>query len=496
MGSTNKAIPKTALLSVSDKVGIVPFARFLQKHGVKIIATGGTAKILKENGVKVRSVSSLTRFPEIFGGRVKSIHPNIAGGILGQRDRDKQEAKTNKILWIDMVVCNLYPFQKIAESPGSTLSKKIENIDIGGPTMIRAAAKNNKWVTVIIDPKDYKSIQSSIKGGGINESERLALAGKAFNHCASYDRAVSTELQDSTVHLRYGENPHQKAFVLNDKHGSLGLPQAKQLQGKEMSYNNFLDGEAALLCLHEFKEPSCVIVKHGSPCGIGSAKTSKLAFVNALKVDPLSAFGGVIAMNKKCDVATAKELNKIFFEIIIAPSFDSGALSVFAKKKNLRVLSMVKYKPKERLGKEIAGGWVVQDTDLSKMDVSTLKTVTKKTPTKPELATLDLAWKAVKHAKSNAIVVAHNKKIISISGGQTSRVDAVKYALTKVKVPSGAVLASDAFFPFRDSIDLMGKHKIKSIIQPGGSIKDSEVIDACNEHKISMIFTGTRVFKH
>ena len=496
MGSTNKAIPKTALLSVSDKVGIVPFARFLQKHGVKIIATGGTAKKLKENGVKARSVSSLTRFPEIFGGRVKSIHPNIAGGILGQRDVDKQEAKTNKILWIDMVVCNLYPFQKIAESPGSTLSKKIENIDIGGPTMIRAAAKNNKWVTVIIDPKDYKSIQSSIKGGGINESERLALAGKAFNHCASYDRAVSTELQDSTVHLRYGENPHQKAFVLNDKHGSLGLPQAKQLQGKEMSYNNFLDGEAALLCLHEFKEPSCVIVKHGSPCGIGSAKTSKLAFVNALKVDPLSAFGGVIAMNKKCDVATAKELNKIFFEIIIAPSFDSGALSVFAKKKNLRVLSMVKYKPKERLGKEIAGGWVVQDTDLSKMDVSTLKTVTKKTPTKPELATLDLAWKAVKHAKSNAIVVAHNKKIISISGGQTSRVDAVKYALTKVKVPSGAVLASDAFFPFRDSIDLMGKHKIKSIIQPGGSIKDSEVIDACNEHKISMIFTGTRVFKH
>ena len=496
MGSTNKAIPKTALLSVSDKVGIVPFARFLQKHGVKIIATGGTAKKLKENGVKVRSVSSLTRFPEIFGGRVKSIHPNIAGGILGQRDRDKQEAKTNKILWIDMVVCNLYPFQKIAESPGSTLSEKIENIDIGGPTMIRAAAKNNKWVTVIIDPKDYKSIQSSIKGGGINESERLALAGKAFNHCASYDRAVSTELQDSTVHLRYGENPHQKAFVLNDKHGSLGLPQAKQLQGKEMSYNNFLDGEAALLCLHEFKEPSCVVVKHGSPCGIGSAKTSKLAFVNALKVDPLSAFGGVIAMNKKCDVATAKELNKIFFEIIIAPSFDSGALSVFAKKKNLRVLSMVKYKPKERLGKEIAGGWVVQDTDLSKMDVSTLKTVTKKTPTKPELATLDLAWKAVKHAKSNAIVVAHNKKIISISGGQTSRVDAVKYALTKVQVPSGAVLASDAFFPFRDSIDLMGKHKIKSIIQPGGSIKDSEVIDACNEHKISMIFTGTRVFKH
>ena len=496
MSSTNKVVPKTALLSVSDKTGIVPFAQFLQERGVKIIATGGTAKKLRENGIKVRSVSSLTRFPEIFGGRVKSIHPNIAGGILGQRDRDKQEAKTNKILWIDMVVCNLYPFQKIAENSGSTLSEKIENIDIGGPTMIRAAAKNNKWVTVIVDPKDYKSIQNSIRGGGINEDERLALAGKAFNHCASYDHTISTELQGSAVHLRYGEDPHQKAFIFNEKHNSVGLPQSKQLQGKEMSYNNYLDAEAALLCLHEFEEPSCVIVKHGSPCGIGSAKTSKLAFVNALKVDPLSAFGGVVAINKKCGVATAKELNRVFFEIIIAPSFDSGALSIFAKKKNLRVLSMVKYKPKNRLGKEVAGGWVVQDTDLSKINVSTLKTVTKKTPTKSELATLDLAWKVVKHAKSNAIVVAHNKKIISISGGQTSRVDAVKYALTKVKVPSGAVLASDAFFPFRDSIDLMGKHKIKSIIQPGGSIKDSEVIGACNEHKISMIFTGTRVFKH
>ena len=496
MGSTNKVVPKTALLSVSDKTGIVPFAQFLQERGVKIIATGGTAKKLRENGIKVRSVSSLTRFPEIFGGRVKSIHPNIAGGILGQRDRDKDEAKTNKILWIDMVVCNLYPFQNIAKNPTSTLSEKIENIDIGGPTMIRAAAKNNKWVTIIIDPTDYKSIQNSIKGGGINENNRLVLAGKAFHHCASYDRAISTELQGSAVHLRYGENPHQKALVLNEKYPSCGLPQAKQIQGKEMSYNNFLDGEAALLCLHEFKEPSCVIVKHGSPCGIGSAKTSKKAFVNALKVDPLSAFGGVIAINKRCDVSTAKELNKIFFEIIVAPSFDSGALSIFAKKKNLRVLSLGKYKPKKSLGKEIAGGWVVQDTDLSKINISNLKTVTKKTPTKSELLTLDLAWKAVKHAKSNAIVVAHNKKIISISGGQTSRVDAVKYALTKAKVPPGAVLASDAFFPFRDSVDLMGKHKIKSIIQPGGSIKDGEVIEACNEHKISMVFTGTRVFKH
>ena len=491
-----KIKPKTALLSVSDKKGLVPFARFLESQKIKLIATGGTARALKESGIKVSSISSLTKFPEIFGGRVKSMHPKIAGGILGQRDIHKKEAKTNKIRWIDLVVCNLYPFGVVAKNPKASLEEKIENIDVGGPTMIRSAAKNNKWVSVVVDPKDYKNIQKSISGGGTSEKDRLRLAGKAFDHCASYDRAISTELEEAALHLRYGENPHQKAFVLKEKHKSFGLPQAKQIQGKEMSYNNFLDGEAALLCLYEFKEPSCVIVKHGSPCGLGSGKTPKAAFLNALKVDPLSAFGGVVAMNKKCDLLTAKELNGGFLEIVVAPSFDSKALSLFSKKKNLRVLSLGKYKPKKSFGKEIAGGWVIQETDLSKIDVSSLKTVTKKPPTKAQLSTLALAWKAVKHAKSNAIVVAHNKKIISISGGQTSRVDAVRYALTKTRVPAGAVLASDAFFPFRDSVDLMAKYKIKSIIQPGGSIKDKEVIGACDKYGISMVFTGTRVFKH
>lgn len=491
-----KIKPKTALLSVSDKKGLVPFARFLESQKIKLIATGGTARALKESGIKVSSISSLTKFPEIFGGRVKSMHPKIAGGILGQRDIHKKEAKTNKIRWIDLVVCNLYPFGVVAKNPKASLEEKIENIDVGGPTMIRSAAKNNKWVSVVVDPKDYKNIQKSISGGGTSEKDRLRLAGKAFDHCASYDRAISTELEEAALHLRYGENPHQKAFVLKEKHKSFGLPQAKQIQGKEMSYNNFLDGEAALLCLYEFKEPSCVIVKHGSPCGLGSGKTPKAAFLNALKVDPLSAFGGVVAMNKKCDLSTAKELNGGFFEIVVAPSFDSEALALFSKKKNLRVLSLGKYKPKKSFGKEIAGGWVIQETDLSKIDVSSLKTVTKKPPTKAQLSTLALAWKTVKHAKSNAIVVAHNKKIISISGGQTSRVDAVRYALTKTRVPAGAVLASDAFFPFRDSVDLMAKYKIKSIIQPGGSIKDKEVIGACDKHGISMVFTGTRVFKH
>ncbi len=493
---SKKIVPKTALLSVSDKSGIVSFGKFLKKKKIKIISTGGTAKILKNAGVPVVSVSSITGFPEIFDGRVKSMHPKIAGGILGQRDVHKKEAKTNKIRWVDLVVCNLYPFEAVTKNPRASLEEKIENIDIGGPTMIRSAAKNNKWVSVVVDPKDYKNIQKSISSGGVGEKDRLRLAGKAFDYCASYDRAISTELEESALHLRYGENPHQKAFVLKEKHRSFGLPQAKQIQGKEMSYNNFLDGEAALLCLHEFKEPSCVVVKHGSPCGLGSGKTPEAAFLSALKVDPLSAFGGVVAMNKRCDFSTAKELNKIFFEIVIAPSFDSEALSLFSKKKNLRVLSLGKYKPKKNFGKEIAGGWAIQETDLSKISASKLKTVTKKAPTKAQLSALVLAWKAVKHTKSNAVVVAYNKKIISISGGQTSRVDAVRYALTKTKVPAGAVLASDAFFPFRDSVDLMAKYKIKSIIQPGGSIKDKEVIGACDKHGISMVFTGIRAFKH
>ena len=491
-----KIKPKTALLSVSNKKGLIPFAKFLVKQNIKLIATGGTAKALRVAGVRVSSISSLTGFPEIFGGRVKSMHPKIAGGILGQRDSDKEEAKKNKIGWIDLVVCNLYPFEAVAENPNSSLEEKIENIDVGGPTMIRSAAKNNRWVSVVVDPKDYKNIKKSISGGGVSEKDRLKFAGKAFDHCASYDRAISVELEGSSIHLRYGENPHQKAFVLKDGHSSLGLPQAKQLQGKEMSYNNFLDGEAALLCLYEFKDPSCVIVKHGSPCGVGSGKTPRAAFLNALATDPLSAFGGVVVINKKCDFSTAKELNKTFFEIIVAPSFAPEALALFSKKKNLRVLSLSGYKPKKAFGREISGGWVVQETDLSKLKTGRLKTVTKKAPTKTQLSTLALAWKVVKHTKSNAIVVAHNKKIISISGGQTSRVDAVRYALTKTKIPSGAVLASDAFFPFRDSVDLMGKHKISSIIQPGGSIKDREVIAACNEHKMSMVFTSFRVFKH
>jgi len=499
---SKKIIPKTAFLSVSDKSGLVPFARFLKNKKVKIIATGGTVKALKRAGIPAVSIASITGFPEIFGGRVKSIHPKIAGGILGERDIHNDEAKKNGIEWIDLVVCNLYPFKRVAKTLGASLKEKIENIDVGGPTMIRSAAKNNKWVSVVVDPGDYGVLKKAISAGGVDERMRLSLASKAFNYCANYDLAIATELENlletgsGAISLRYGENPHQKAFVIKEARGSAGVPQAKQLQGKELSYNNFLDSEAALLCLHEFKGSSCVIVKHGSPCGIGFGETTKTAFLGALRVDPLSAFGGVVAINKGCDLATAKELNKVFFEVVIAPAFDGGALAFFSKKKNLRILLLKKHKPRRVVVRDISGGRIAQETDLSTLKMGGLKTATRRKPTKTQLSALELAWCAVKHTKSNAIVVAYNKKIISISGGQTSRVSAVKDALNKTRVPGGCVLASDAFFPFRDSIDLMAKYKIKSIIQPGGSIKDKEVIAACDEHGISMVFTGTRVFKH
>ncbi len=496
-----KVLPKTALISVSNKTGILTFAKSLQKSGVQIFATGGTASVLKKGGVRVSKVSSLSRFPEIFGGRVKTLSPYISGGILGQRDKDRAEARDNKITWIDLVVCNLYPFSDVAKNPSSTMGDKIENIDIGGPTMIRAAAKNFKWVGVVVSPKDYRSVARTISGGGLTEKKRFDLAKKAFGHCAEYDQTIFETLSGKLVEdvsLRYGENPHQKAFVVRaDTGSSIGVPQAKQLQGKELSYNNFLDGDAALQCLSEFeKSPACVIVKHNSPCGVGMGKNINEAFSMALNVDSLSAFGGVVALNRKCSVDLAEKINKIFFEIIIAPSFDAGSLKVFSKKKSLRVLSLKKYSSPSFSIKTIGGGSLGQERDDSKLFKKHLTTPTKKKLTQNQTSTGLFAWKVVKHTKSNAIVVAKNNKIISISGGQTSRVDATKIAFEKTKIPKGCVVASDAFFPFKDSIETMAKYEIKAIIQPGGSIRDSEVIESCNKNRIAMAFTGFRVFKH
>ncbi len=497
---TKKIFPKTVLFSVSDKRGLVPFAKFLERNGTRIIASGGTASVLKKNNIKVKKVSSITRFPEVFGGRVKTISPYISGGILGQRDLDKEEAKKNDILWIDMVVCNLYPFEKVAKDPKSSLEDKIENIDIGGPTMIRAAAKNYKWVSVVVDVKDFSSIKKELLKGGISEKLRFELSKKAFGHCADYDAnvfsALSKNSSESKTLLRYGENPHQEAFVVSGGE-SKGLPQAQQIQGKALSYNNYLDGDAALLCLSEFKkDPACVIVKHNSPCGVGVGSNIDSAYEKSLAVDSLSAFGGVVALNKRCTVSLANKLHKVFFEIIIAPSFDKAALSVFSKKKNLRILKLSKYRPSTFSIKTISGGSLGQENDMSSLRTKKLVFPTKKRPSAAQVSSLLLAWKVVKHTKSNAIVVAKNNKIISISGGQTSRVDATNIAFEKARIPRGCVVASDAFFPFKDSIELMARFGVACIIQPGGSIRDGEIIESCNKNKISMAFTGYRVFKH
>ncbi len=498
---TKKVLPKTALISVSNKSGVVAFAKLLQKSGVKIFATGGTALALKRAGIRASKVSSISRFPEIFGGRVKTLSPYISGGILGQRDRDKTEAKKNNITWIDLVVCNLYPFSDVAKNTNSTMDEKTENIDIGGPTMIRAAAKNFKWVSVVVSPKDYRSVGAAISSGGLTEKRRFSLAKKAFGHCAEYDQAIFETLSEKAPEhdsLRYGENPHQQAFVVKEETpSSFGVPQAKQHQGKALSYNNFLDGDAALQCLSEFKKsPACVIVKHGSPCGVGVGKNVSEAFFRALKVDSLSAFGGVVATNRRCTVDLAKKLDKVFFEIIVAPSFDAGSLKIFSRKKNLRVLSLKKYLSPEFSIKTIGGGSLGQERDDSNLLKEHLIVPTKKKMTPNQLSTCLFAWKVVKHTKSNAIVVAKNNKIISISGGQTSRVDATKIAFEKTKIPKGCVVASDAFFPFKDSIEKMAQYKVAAVIQPGGSIRDCGVVDSCNKNKIAMAFTGFRVFKH
>ena len=367
--------------------------------------------------------------------------------------------------------------------------------------MIRAAAKNFKWVSVVVSPKDYRSVGAAISSGGLTEKRRFNLAKKAFGHCAEYDQTIFETLSEKTPEhdsLRYGENPHQQAFVVKgDMPSSFGIPQAKQHQGKALSYNNYLDGDAALQCLSEFKKsPACVIVKHNSPCGVGLGKDVGEAFSRALNVDSLSAFGGVVAMNRKCTVDLAKKIDKIFFEIIIAPSFDVGSLKIFSKKKNLRVLSLKKYLSPKFLIKTIGGGSLGQERDDSRLLEKHLITQTKKKLTPNQLSTGLFAWKVVKHTKSNAIVVAKNKKIISISGGQTSRVDATKIAFEKTKIPKGCIVASDAFFPFKDSIEKMARYNIAAIIQPGGSIRDKEVVESCDKNKIAMAFTGFRVFKH
>ena len=502
-----------ALISVFDKQGLEPFAKALHENGVEILSTGGTARALREAGIPVIDVSEYTQFPEIMDGRVKTINPLVEGGILGLRDQHGEEAEANGIKWIDLVVCNLYPFAKTVSRPDVTIARALENIDIGGPTMIRSAAKNTGWVGVIVDPSDYNTVVSELTDqNGLTFETRHILSAKAFGHTAQYDTLIHNYLKDEPLsddysitfnkfyELRYGENPHQKAaaYRLPIATGNNVLT-AKIHQGKKLSYNNIMDADGALACLTEFTEPACVVVKHANPCGVATGTDITEIYERAFNADAQSAFGGIIALNRTCTAAVAEAIAKVFVEIVLAPDFEPAALEILTRKKNLRVLELGQIPGQNpRLTyRYIGGGLLVQDADIKTISSDDLVVVTKTKPSETEIETMLFGWKVLKHVKSNAILVAKGNTTAGIGAGQVSRVDAVDIAIRKSGARArAAVLASDAFFPFRDSIDKIAPSGIKAIIQPGGSIRDKEVIEACNEHGIAMVFTGSRCFKH
>lgn len=512
MNNSNLKINR-ALISVSNKNGIVELAKLLQDKNIEILSTGGTAHHLRKNGITVVNVSDYTGFPEIMEGRIKTINPKIEGGILGLRDKHSSEAVEHGIKWIDLVVCNLYPFSETISKSATSFEDALENIDIGGPTMIRSAAKNIDWCTVVVDSNDYSMVMNElINNRGISYELRKNLSAKAFGHCAKYDSIIfnylnSTFLPDDITlsfekyyDLRYGENPHQQASaykvpLLSDQ----SILNAVILQGKKLSYNNFMDSDAALACLREFDTPTCVVVKHGNPCGVSSGKDITRVFKKAFNADSKSAFGGIIALNHTCTKEIAEFVSKIFMEIIIAPDFEQSALKTLSGKKNLRVLQLgdVKHRVNNLEYHFINGGVLVQDSDISKLDPKQLDFVTKQKPSAKQMDDMLFAWKVLKHVKSNAIITVKNNTTLGIGTGQVSRIDSVEIAIRKSGTEiKRSILASDAFFPFRDSIDLIADTGIKAIIQPGGSIRDQEVIEACDEHNIAMVFTGQRCFKH
>ena len=502
-----------ALLSVYDKTGIVELAESLNQHGVEIISTGGTAKILGDAGLKVTSISVYTGFPEIMDGRIKTINPLVEGGILGLRDKHADEARANDIKWIDLVVCNLYPFSTVISQDDCSLMNAMDNVDIGGPTMIRSAAKNVGWVTVVVDPRDYLSIINELdEFVKISYETRKQLSEKAFGHTAQYDTIIHNYLKDDKLSnnlsltynkrsaMRYGENPHQSAAsyqLPNDR--SKNILNATIHQGKQLSYNNIMDADAALACLKEFDQTACVVVKHANPCGVAIGDELIDVYTRAFSADRLSAFGGIVALNRVCSVAVAEAISSVFVEIVLAPSFEDGALSVLSKKKNLRVLEVGEITERENKleVRNIDGGVLVQDVDTSVLTLDELKTVTEAAPSDSEMKVMLFGWKVLKHVKSNAILLVKDNETIGIGAGQVSRVDAVNIALKKSgERLNNSILCSDAFFPFRDSIDKIANTGIRVVIQPGGSIRDQEVIAACNEHDIAMVFTGRRCFKH
>jgi phosphoribosylaminoimidazolecarboxamide formyltransferase/IMP cyclohydrolase len=511
-----------ALISVSDKTGVVDFARRLSAAGLEILSTGGTAKALAAAGVPVREVSDFTGAPEILDGRVKTLHPRVHGGILGRpTPAHRAEMQQAGLVPIDVVVVNLYPFRETV-ARGAPFDEVIENIDIGGPAMIRSAAKNHERVAVLVDPADYAVVLEEIdRDGEVSAATRFRLARKAFAHTAAYDGAIASHLGrlaapdapladfPESLHvsgtlaraLRYGENPHQKAafYALSGGPGGPSLARAEVLQGKELSYNNLLDLDAALRLCAEFAAPAAAIIKHNNPCGVATAATLVEAYRRARETDPVSAYGGIVAVNRPVDGELARELSETFLECVIAPSYEPEALSALAAKKNLRLLAGAV--APEAAGaveiRSVAGGFLVQDRDRATAAAADAKVVSKRAPTPDEIADLDFAWRVCKHVKSNAIVFAAGGRTLGIGAGQMSRVDSVRIAVSKARAPlAGSVVASDAFFPFADGVEEAAKAGARAVIQPGGSVRDAEAVAAADEHGMVMVLTGERHFRH
>jgi phosphoribosylaminoimidazolecarboxamide formyltransferase / IMP cyclohydrolase len=514
---------RRAILSVTDKTGLVDFARQLANFGVELISTGGTAKLLRDSGIAVQEISEFTGFPEMLDGRVKTLHPKVHGGILHRRENPAHAAAVAEhgIQPIDMVVVNLYAFEKTAAKPGVAFEELIENIDIGGPSMIRSAAKNFHDVAVVTSPSDYAAIAEEMArlNGALSRETKWLLAQKAFATTAAYDSAIASTLErvptsedfrgfstegfpktlrlsfTKTLDLRYGENPHQKAAMYSDGSG-VGVANARQIQGKELSYNNIVDLQAAWDLAQEFDEPVCAIIKHTNPCGTATGKTLAEAYKRALECDPVSAFGGVIGVNRPIDADAAEEMHKLFLEVIAAPGFDEEARARFATKKNLRLVE-VKAAPQKWTLKNVSEGILVQDVDLRPLQDVDLKVVTQRAPTAEETRALLFAWKVCKHVKSNAIVYAREGQTVGVGAGQMSRVDSAKIGAMKAQLPlHGTVAASDAFFPFPDGVEEIAKAGATAIIQPGGSQRDPEVIAAADRLGLAMLFTGVRHFRH
>ena len=516
-----------AILSVTDKTGLVEFARKLSAMQVELISTGGTAKLLRDSGIAVKDISELTGFPEMLDGRVKTLHPKVHGGILHVRKNEKHEAAVDKhgIQPIDMVVVNLYAFEKTAAKPGVEFEDVIENIDIGGPSMVRSAAKNFQDVAIVSSPADYEAIAKEMQSnnGSLSLKTKWHLAQRAFATTAAYDSAIASTLErigapetdggefelgkesgfpetlrltfHKALDLRYGENPHQKAALYSDGSGT-GIANGKPLQGKELSYNNIVDLQAAWDLAQEFEQPVCAIIKHTNPCGTAVGATLAEAYKRALECDPVSAFGGVIGMNRPVDRETATEMAKLFVEAIAAEKFDPAAREVFAAKKNLRLVEVA---PKEQkwVLKNVSGGVLLQDNDMRPLTDADLKVVSERKPTEQEMRDLLFAWKVCKHVKSNAILYARNGQTTGVGAGQMSRVDSAKIGAMKAVLPlKGTVVASDAYFPFSDGLEVVASNGATAVIQPGGSVRDQEVIDAANRLGMAMVFTGVRHFRH